>query len=236
MKRIWRLTILILFILITQLIVINPVSACSPPLDNWPPTLEGHVNRADNVIIGKIVYPPDPPSHTIKVYGMKFLVKVESYLKGQGPDTIILTGFGYGTDCLTQVQYGKLIFFIDKTPNHLDPYPLLHEISLPNKDNLDSDVYYMSYAYAHGGLYLAKPETITEITEIANQKPNKPYGLPLTLRIKYLRYDPRFNTWLSYIAISFFVITFSSIFAIRQYKRRNSTSPDPKAQTYGPSI
>lgn len=96
--------------------------ACSITDDYVWPTIEERTSAADYVIIGRVeevspraARPTEMGFWDIVLYAVRgriARVSVDEWLKGNGPDTVSVTGFGGGGDCRSTVPDGSAIMFL----------------------------------------------------------------------------------------------------------------------------
>lgn len=101
-------------------------------------------------------------------------IEVETYLKGEGPAIVKISGFGDGADCRSWVEVGaQAVFFANGDP--------------------DSGVLDAEYLGVHDAVWQASEKNISEITGITNHSV-EPYPLPFTLQA--LRFFMKYGTWI----------------------------------------
>jgi len=89
-------------------------------------------------------------------------VRVEQYLKGEGPAIVRISGFGQGADCLSVIQNDvHAVFFVNGNPD---------------------GILNANYTGVHDATWQPTPETISEIVSITNHTVD-PYPLPLSAQI-----------------------------------------------------
>lgn len=100
----------------------GPVRACSISAGYVWPSVEERTRAADYVVAGR-VKAASPASRRredmsfwdivlLSFRGQVAIVSVDEWLKGDGPDTITVTGFGWGGDCRSTVPEGRAIIFL----------------------------------------------------------------------------------------------------------------------------
>lgn len=146
-----------------------PVLACEPSRDAANFTLADYVNNADIIFVGTVVdgegYHGDSTILTAEIV-------VTSYLKGEGLELVQVSGFGYGTDCLSIVDIGdERIFFVQRA----------------------SDGSLMAaYMSAHDAARTATPERIAEVQALTGQF-NPPQALSFDALLR--RFLARYWLW-----------------------------------------
>ena len=98
----WLYPILILILLTTTFVSkTNPVHACEPSDEEPPPpeSFESWVDTTEVIMLGEVIeWTPDSYNQRHNVSGIIF--KVETYLKGSGPEIIVARGYSWGGgDC-----------------------------------------------------------------------------------------------------------------------------------------
>jgi hypothetical protein len=121
---------------------IAPVLACTPTVTPsatpvYTPTpfpgIGDYSLNAPVVFIGKVVREISLRQSWPRTYE----IKVETYLKGSGFDTVFITGYGYGSDCLPMIFEGaERIFFVQEHSNSagIPVYARMIDYSLDNKE------------------------------------------------------------------------------------------------------
>jgi hypothetical protein len=101
------------FLLVFCLWMSSPAAACSPAQDPSDFSLDDYVANAQIVFVGRILGGENPYGDDVI---MTAEVEVETYLKGEGSALVELSGYGYGSDCLSVVHVGgRYIFFANQT-------------------------------------------------------------------------------------------------------------------------
>jgi len=167
MKRLSYLLIVILVGL--QLAATLPVAACSGDFRKTEP--QEHIDDADLVLVGTVI-----GSSSSDAYTAHYAIQVESYLKGSGPDAILITGYGYaGGDCRNYIAVGqRWIFRVDGDPK-------------------SDEVLQASYLQVYDSVQEASDENIALASTLTGQPPTPPYATPIWTLIKYWTYSPIFK-------------------------------------------
>jgi hypothetical protein len=122
--------------------VATPVLACSvtaTPSGFWIPvtadpyTIAERTHDADVVLVGEVVFPESSRNRA------SVTMRVEQYVKGTGPDSVIVTGFGDGPDCHMPVWAGDrwLIFARGRADELLTVGTYFDEpVAAPNAENI----------------------------------------------------------------------------------------------------
>lgn len=178
---------------------ILPVRACSGQFRET--TLREHIDDASLIAIGTVT-----GSSSENFYEADYTIQVESYLKGEGPDIILATGYGSGGgDCLDRIAIGeRWIFFLDGNPK-------------------TDDVLTASYLQVYDSIQQAKDTHIAAIVAVTGQ--NTPASaLPFWVKLQYWTYSPVFKI-LMLVGIPAVVIIggliIGSAFRRRKTKRKN---------------
>ena len=89
--------------------------ACTPVPSEWQwtrPSLAENLETAEVVLVGTVTGARGP-----ETYNRIATIEVERYLKGRGPETVEIVGYGSGGLCLSEVQVGgRYIFFAAGNP------------------------------------------------------------------------------------------------------------------------
>ncbi len=119
---------LILLVLGTVALFVQPVYACSPmPTPDGPTptavTLESRVQGTQIIFEGTVTAISEDRALTT--------VQVSRYFKGNGPGSVTVLGFGWGTDCLPTTYVGEhAIFYTFGDP--------AEELSIPSSGNVEA--------------------------------------------------------------------------------------------------
>lgn len=107
---------LVCFVLILSAATVRPVYACSPiPTVEGEPTptaetLESRIQKIPIIFEGTVTAISEDRALTT--------VQVNRYFKGDGPGTVTVLGFGWGTDCLPVTSVGEhAIFYTTGNPD-----------------------------------------------------------------------------------------------------------------------
>lgn len=109
-------------------ISVQPAYACSPvPTPDGPTpipmTLESRVQNIPVIFEGTVTAMTEDRALTT--------VQVSRYFKGEGPGSVTITGFGWGTDCLPEAYVGEhAIFYTFGDPTK--------ELSIPSGGNVEA--------------------------------------------------------------------------------------------------
>lgn len=137
LMRIITTTLLIVIIGVGGLLSDRPsvADACTQPIGGHVRyTIPQHVERADVVIVGTVIS---------EIEGQPYLsllpvtIQVETYLKGEGPSVLAVSGYGDGALCLSPAQVGyRAIFWIeiDAGGNYRASYGSAHDATLSATD------------------------------------------------------------------------------------------------------
>jgi hypothetical protein len=179
-----------------QLATALPVFACESEFQET--TLQEHVDTADLIVIGTVTdeIGGDP-------YEGEFTIQVESYLKGEGPDVILIIGFGSGVgDCGDQILVGeRWVFLVDGNP---ETDRILRASSLKVSDSLHS----------------ASDTNVKTISDLVGHEPVFPSPTPLQTRMKYWMRSSEFETAII-VGIPGFVLVAGIALGLR-LKRRSA--------------
>lgn len=88
----------------------RPALACTPPPGGLPTyTAAERAQSSDIVIIGAVT----ELRESFGIPGETATIAVERYLKGDGPASLVVSGYGPGSICRSQLEVGaRLIFYI----------------------------------------------------------------------------------------------------------------------------
>ena len=170
MKHLPSLLVIALLVCL-QLATTLPVSACSGVVHQVQVPPQEHVDDASLVLVGTVT-----DSSGDDPYTMEYTIQVESYLKGGGPDVVVITGYGTGmVDCQSDIAVGeRWIFYLDGDPK-------------------SDEVLQASYVQVQDATLGASDGNITFNSKLTGQNPTAPYSTPLWTLIKYCTYSPVFK-------------------------------------------
>lgn len=173
-------------ILCWMVFAVSPALACSPSLDSPQPTREDLIESAPMILIGTAV------EGITSSYGVGYEViteadiEVESYLRGEGPTLVHISGFGVGADCRSPARLNeRAIFFVSGNP----------AIGLR-----------LASFGAYGTVWDDSPENIETITAITGEN-NVAYPLPLTTQ--FIRFVIQYATWIITLTLLAIVFAFA---------------------------
>lgn len=189
-------------ILCWMIFVASPVLACSPSPDAVQVTREDRIENAPMILIGTAV------EGFTTSYGngyeviLEVNVEVESYLRGEGPTLVHISGFGSGADCRSSVYLDdRAIFLVRGNPAtglYLNNFGGYSTVWNDSQDNIDM------------------------IIAITGEN-NPAYPLPLTTQL--IRFIMQYATWI------FTLILLSTAFAFAPMILRRIRKPrKPKAK------
>lgn len=161
--------VLIVLLLLGLQFATLPVSACSGAFRETTP--QEHIDDASLVVVGTVT-----GSSSSDAYMANYTIQVESYLKGNGPDALLITGYGYGGgDCQDAIAIGqRWLFLLDGDPT-------------------SDEVLQASYLQVYDSIQEASDENIAFTSTLTGQSPTAPYATPVWTLIKYWTYSPVFK-------------------------------------------
>lgn len=171
-------------ILCWMVFAVSPALACSPSLDSPQPTREDLIESAPMILIGTAVegFTRSDSSGYEVIRGVN--VEVESYLRGEGPTLVHISGFGSDSDCRSSARLNEgAIFFVSGNP----------AIGLR-----------LASFGAYSTVWNDSPENIETIMAITGEN-NAAYPLPLTTQL--IRFVIQCATWI--ISLTLLAIVFA---------------------------
>lgn len=142
--------------LLTTLLLFNlqfaalPVSACTP--GSIDTTWEEFIDETSVMVVGTVTGSSGSDPRTAN-----YTIQVESYLKGAGPDALLISGYGSGGgDCRNVIAIGeRWLFFL-------------------NGDPTSDEVLQASYYYVYHSIEEASDENIASTSTLTGQSPTAP--------------------------------------------------------------
>jgi hypothetical protein len=198
-----RQIVLMVLMLVGLQLVVAPMRACS---DDFPdPVISDQINGADLVLVGTVT-----GSSSDDPYLANYVIQVEWYLKGSGPDAILMTGFGTGRgDCRNNIAIGeRWVFFVDGNP-------------------ATDEVLHTSYVnMTYDAVAAADTDTLKAITAFTEQEPVRPYWSPFWTLVSYWTYSPAFKLG---VLVGAPLAVIGGGLLLARFRKRRKTKPKNQA-------
>lgn len=179
--------------------IVSPVLACSPSQEAMNLTLEDRVENAPMILIGTAVQGFTTSYGNGYEIIREIEVEVETYLRGEGPAIVRISGFGDGADCLSYARLNeRLIFFVEGDPD----------------TGLQAN-----YTGVHDATWGDSQENIDTIIAITGEN-NAPYPLPLTTQL--IRFVMQYAIWIITLSLLAIVFAFAPMILRRIRQPRKS--------------